>query len=117
MTAPADQFRFELTGLDELKRRRTLTFAFRHPRFGLHEIALFWDVEGVYALDNACPHMFGALADGMVRRGEVHCPLHGAQFDLRTGKCIDFYTIDVAAYDVEVLDGMVWVTAPGEQRA
>ena len=117
MTASADEFRFELTSLDELKRRRTLTFAFRHPRFGLHEIALFWDGEGVYALDNACPHMFGALADGMVRRGEVHCPLHGAQFDLRTGKCIDFYTIDVTAYDVEVLDGAVWVTAPGEQRA
>ena len=117
MTAPAEEFRFELTSLDELKRWRTLTFAFRHPRFGLHDIAVFWDGEGAYALDNACPHMFGALADGMLRRGEVHCPLHGAQFDLRTGKCIDLYTIDVAAYAVEVRDGIVWITAPGEQRA
>ena len=117
MTAADDRFQFQLASLDEVKRRRALTFSFRHPRFGLHEIALFWDGEGVHALENACPHMFGALSDGMIRLGEVHCPLHGAQFDLRTGKCIDFYTIDIAAYAVEVRGDMVWVTAPGETRA
>ena len=107
---------FELISLDDLKRYKAKAFEFRHPSFGLHDIAIFWDGTGVHALENACPHLFGALADGLVRPGEVSCPLHGAMFDLATGKCTDSYTIDTTAYAVEVRDGMVWVTAPGEVR-
>jgi len=68
-------------------------------------------------LENACPHLFGALSDGIVRSGEVSCPLHGAMFDLATGKCTDSYTIDTTSYGIEVREGMVWVFAPEESRA
>ena len=114
MTSTQDEF--ELISLDELKRLKGKAFDFRHPSFGLHGIAVFWDGEAVHALEDSCPHLFGSLAEGMIRKGEVSCPLHGAQFDLATGKCVDLYTIDTTAYRAEVRDGMVWVQAPGERR-
>ena len=108
--------KFELINFDELKRRRVVTFEFRSASFGLHDIAVFWDGVGVHALENSCPHLFGSLAEGIIRSGEVSCPLHGAMFDLATGKCTDSYTIDTTSYKVEVIDNMVWVVAPGETR-
>ncbi len=40
---------------------------------------------GVHALDGACPHLGGDLAEGTVERGTITCPLHGASFDVATG--------------------------------
>jgi nitrite reductase (NADH) small subunit len=37
------------------------------------------------ALDAACPHRGGPLADGLVDAGIVVCPLHGRSYDLATG--------------------------------
>ncbi len=107
---------FDLVDLDTLKQKVGLAFPFKHPSFGAHDIGVFWDGENVYAIENMCPHLFGALNYGRVRTKEVTCPLHGAIFDLETGKCIDFFTVDTTTYHVEVRDGRVWVTAPGEVR-
>ena len=107
--------RFDLCALDELRARGTLRFEFMHPRMGRHEISLFWDGEGAFALENACPHEFGMLSFGFVEPGQVVCPLHAALFDLRTGECLDKYTDDTVAYETTVLDGRVWVRVPGEE--
>ncbi|MCX4094665.1 Rieske (2Fe-2S) protein [Nocardia sp. alder85J] len=40
---------------------------------------------GLRALDAACPHRGGPLADGLLDAGVVVCPLHGHSFDLGTG--------------------------------
>ncbi|WP_019928506.1 Rieske (2Fe-2S) protein [Nocardia sp. BMG111209] len=37
------------------------------------------------ALDAACPHRGGPLADGLLDAGIVVCPLHGRGYDLGTG--------------------------------
>lgn len=52
---------------------------------GGHAIALFRRDDGWYAIDNACPHRGGSLADGDVEGVVVTCPLHASQFDIRTG--------------------------------
>ncbi|WP_020468145.1 Rieske (2Fe-2S) protein [Zavarzinella formosa] len=39
-----------------------------------------------HAIENRCPHRDIPLDDGPVIAGEIICPLHGARFDLRTGK-------------------------------
>jgi nitrite reductase/ring-hydroxylating ferredoxin subunit len=49
------------------------------------EIALF-NIDGsFFALDNACTHEKGPLAEGDIEGHEVTCPWHGAKFDIRTG--------------------------------
>ena len=46
-------------------------------------IALF-NIEGnFFALDNACTHEEGPLAEGEIEGHEVTCPWHGARFDIR----------------------------------
>jgi nitrite reductase (NADH) small subunit len=72
-------------------------------------IAIFNAATGWYALAAACPHMGGPLADGLLSDSCVACPLHERRYDLRTGE--DLSGGDpVAAYPVEVRDGMVEIT-------
>jgi 3-phenylpropionate/trans-cinnamate dioxygenase ferredoxin component len=39
-----------------------------------------------YAAEGRCPHMKANLAKGKLNGAIVTCPLHGSQFDLKTGK-------------------------------
>jgi len=68
------------------------------------EIALF-NIEGnFFALENACTHEEGPLAEGDIEGHEVTCPWHGARFDIRTGEvlCAPAYE-DAARYNVRVI--------------
>jgi 3-phenylpropionate/trans-cinnamate dioxygenase ferredoxin subunit len=67
------------------------------------EIALF-NIEGsFFALDNACTHEEGPLAEGEVEGHEVTCPWHGAKFDIRTGAVLQDPAYDaVARHNVRV---------------
>ena len=38
---------FDLCDLEELKAKGVKAFLFSHPNFGLHDIGLFWDGQGV----------------------------------------------------------------------
>ncbi len=73
-------------------------------------IALFRTDTGWYAVDAACPHKGGPLADGIVCDHAVTCPLHDRSFDLRTGEGpgedrIGTYAVDVRAGEVHVAVG------------
>ncbi len=80
-------------------------------------IALFRAAGGWYALDAACPHRGGPLADGIVCDRAVICPLHDRRFDLATGAPLT--TGDgVAAHAGEVRGQRIFVTlAAAERRA
>jgi 3-phenylpropionate/trans-cinnamate dioxygenase ferredoxin subunit len=68
------------------------------------EIALF-NIGGIFfALENACTHEEGPLAEGDIEGHEVTCPWHGARFDVRTGQvlCAPAFE-DVARYNVRVI--------------
>lgn len=50
-------------------------------------IAVFRTRDGaVRAIENTCPHAKGPLSEGLIGNGKVVCPLHGHQFDLKTGQ-------------------------------
>jgi nitrite reductase (NADH) small subunit len=52
-------------------------------------IAVFRTRAGaVYAVQAACPHKGGPLADGLVGGTTLICPLHGWKFDLSTGQAL-----------------------------
>ena len=42
----------------------------------------------VYAFDDVCPHAYALLSQGFVEGNEIECPLHGARFEIATGKCV-----------------------------
>lgn len=44
--------------------------------------------DDVRVLSNRCSHGASRLDHGRFRGNEVTCPLHGARFDLRTGKAL-----------------------------
>ena len=52
------------------------------------EIALFKINNQFFAIDNNCLHMGGSLSEGEIESNNVTCPLHGWQFDLKSGNNI-----------------------------
>ena len=73
-------------------------------------IALFRADSGWYALDGACPHAGGPLADGILADCRVICPLHERAFDLASGAAVSGGA-GVTAYPVEVRGDEVFVAA------
>ena len=74
------------------------------------EIVLF-NIEGAFfALENACTHEEGPLAEGEVLGHEVTCPWHGAKFDIRTGEAlgppayeaVTRYNVRITGTDIEI---------------
>lgn len=41
-----------------------------------------------FALNDRCSHAASPLSTGRLRHGAIMCPLHGARFDLASGRCI-----------------------------
>ena len=63
-----------------------------------------------YALRDVCGHRNAPLSRGRLDGCVIECPLHFAQFDMRTGKFIDGpYSADVPAYEVRVDSGTVYL--------
>lgn len=40
----------------------------------------------LFATEDLCTHDDGTLADGELVEGQIECPRHGGQFDLKTGR-------------------------------
>ena len=79
-------------------------------KIGEQEI-LVANVGGVfYAIANKCAHSGGNLSAGTLKGAVVTCPVHGSQFDVRTGKSVAgsrFMLMrskveDVASFEVKV---------------
>lgn len=65
----------------------------------------------VCALGGICTHQIAYLEDGQLEGDRVHCPRHGAAFDVHTGEPL-FPPADmpVPVYDVMVVDGRIRVS-------
>jgi nitrite reductase/ring-hydroxylating ferredoxin subunit len=68
------------------------------------EIALY-NVDGhFYATDNICTHAFAQLDQGFLDGDVIECPLHGGQFDVKTGKGLgEPITEDLRTYQVRAV--------------
>lgn len=61
----------------------------------------------VFALNNACPHKAGPLAEGMVHGKSVTCPLHNWVISLETGEAQGADEGRVETYPARVEAGRV----------
>ena len=77
---------------------------------GGEELAIF-NVDGqFYATIDVCSHDEASLADGELFGHVVECPLHGARFDVRTGKALSLPAVyPVKTYEIRVVDGQLQV--------
>ena len=73
-------------------------------RVGSKEIALYHLPGGEFrATDNICTHEYAMLSEGWMENGCIECPLHAAQFDIRTGKALSAPAdSDLAVFEVKV---------------
>jgi len=63
--------------------------------------------DAVYALDNACPHKQGPLAEGIVHGNAVTCPLHNWVISLETGAVQGADEGQVNTYPARVENGRI----------
>jgi anthranilate 1,2-dioxygenase ferredoxin component len=73
------------------------------------------DDKGFHALNDRCTHAASLLSTGRMRRGTVMCPLHGARFELASGKCIGGAYRDLRLFPIRVVDGQIEVAVPTEK--
>ena len=78
-------------------------------KLGGHRIALFRTGDGIRAIGDACPHQGTPLFDGRLGGGTITCSHHGWEFDLHTGKCLNFPESCVMTYELKIEDGEIWV--------
>jgi 3-phenylpropionate/trans-cinnamate dioxygenase ferredoxin subunit len=80
---------------------------------GGKSIVLFNLAGKLFAIGDVCSHDNGPVGDGEIEDNEIICPRHGARFDIRTGKATSLPAIiDIPAYPVRVVDGMVQIGIP-----
>jgi 3-phenylpropionate/trans-cinnamate dioxygenase ferredoxin subunit len=78
-------------------------------------------VEGeCFAFADQCTHEAVSLSSGFLMGPEIECPLHGARFDVRNGRCLTPpATDDIAVFPVKVEQGILRVrvdTDPDRQQ-
>lgn len=69
----------------------------------------------LFAIGDICTHDDGPLGDGMIEGNHIVCPRHGGEFDVRTGQAVQMpAVVDIPAYPIRVVDGMIQVGVPKE---
>jgi len=76
-------------------------------------VALYNVGGNIFATDNVCTHAYALLTDGWLDDAVVECPLHGGQFNVRTGEATCTPAeVDLQAYSVRVVEGKIEVLLP-----
>lgn len=75
-----------------------------------HAVLLCRNDDGVYALDDTCPHEDVSLSLGAFDGDTVRCPLHGSRFCVRSGSVLDPPAeANLGRHDVAVADDWIHV--------
>lgn len=82
----------------------------KYLELGGKEVALFQIQGKFFATDNFCPHRGGPLFRGRLEPGpSVRCPLHGWNFDIESGACLNMPNAKISTFPVEVRGEEVFV--------
>lgn len=84
---------------------------------GGRDITVFRCGEELHAVSSQCTHALADLSEGSVDRArhQVECPMHGAEFDLRTGEALSPpAALPLQVFVVKVEAGEVLVDPSGK---
>lgn len=75
------------------------------------------NVDGEFhAFEDICTHQFAYLSEGEFEGSRVRCPLHGAQFDVKSGEAKSLPAVKpVPKHEVKVEGGNVYVAMNPKQ--
>ena len=69
----------------------------------------------LFAVSNICSHAHEKLECGRMSRGWIACPIHGARFELATGRAMNPPAKQpIATYPVRVVDEWIEVSVPAK---
>ncbi|MVN20771.1 Rieske (2Fe-2S) protein [Mucilaginibacter arboris] len=63
----------------------------------------------IYAVSAQCPHAGGELAEGWCKDGQIICPVHRYQYDLKTGRGAKGQGDYIDTFPVEVREDGIYV--------
>ena len=78
-------------------------------------LVIFNIADQFFAIGDICSHDDGPVGDGDIEGYNIVCPRHGGEFDIRSGQAVQMpAVVDIPAYPVKVMDGMLQVGIPKE---
>lgn len=74
------------------------------------KIGIYKCGDAVHALEDVCPHAYALLTQGFQEDGKIECPLHAAQFEIATGKCLtEIGQRDLKIFPIRIVDGSIQI--------
>ena len=63
-----------------------------------------------FAFDEICSHQYASLVEGWLENHTIECPLHGAQFNVRTGEALTLPAVEnIKTYEVKIEGDEIFV--------
>lgn len=106
----------DICSVADLDRRGKVVVSLPDPAI---EVLVVKTAEGVYALDNFCPHTGAELESGSVCAQTITCAAHGLRFDLGSGRCVSQRrgrTPSLTTMRAWIADGRVLLAVPPGPR-
>jgi len=64
----------------------------------------------LFAVSAICPHARARMDDGDIEGRALECPLHGARFDLQTGRALCLPAVEpIRVFPVRQEAGRIWI--------
>lgn len=63
----------------------------------------------LYVIQNACPHAGGILSGGWCKEGNIVCPVHRWEYNLKTGRGAEGQGDCITVYPIETREDGVYI--------
>jgi nitrite reductase (NADH) small subunit len=94
----------DVTAVSEIAEGRP-----RRVQVAGRDLVICRTADGIFALDNRCPHRGGPLSEGDLLGSEIVCPWHLWGFDVASGACTGNGDIMISTYQTRIEDGRLLV--------
>lgn len=107
-TGPRASRRVRAVTVDDVAGRLGVVCRLEDPQVG--RIAVYHVGGAIYATGDVCPHAGATLSEGGLDGAVVTCPLHGSQFDVRSGERLRGPAdLPVPTYRVAIEGGVAFI--------
>lgn len=86
-------------------------------RIGEWQVLVVRSGDALSAFNDCCPHQSARLSGGRLRRGALMCPLHGARFEIVSGRCVGAGYAPLLKMPIRERDGFIEVAPPQRSPA